>query len=80
MSKVEIKSNGSRAEVYLDGVKLESVRSFELSWGFSGVPTLTLDLNCFDLTVDGEWYSRHKYLDREIRLVSKREDGTESIF
>lgn len=81
MAQVHIKSvgSGARAEVYLDGKRLDSVRSFELTYPPVGVPTLTLDLNCFDLTVDGEWLTRQKYLDEEIRRVVLGPDGKEEV-
>lgn len=55
-SKVEIKTsdNGKMfQEIYIDGHKVNGVRSFELkSAGYGKPPHLILDLNAFNISVD----------------------------
>ena len=59
--KIEIKTNGAKTEIFVDGHKLNGVRSYRLEHGVGNrVPTLTLDLNALNLSVDGEMLLRQE--------------------
>nr|DAG65875.1 MAG TPA: hypothetical protein [Bacteriophage sp.] len=53
-SRIEIKTDGTSSQIFIDGRKLNGVRNYKLEHAAGGAPTLTLDLNAFDLTVDGQ--------------------------
>lgn len=54
--KIEIttsKSGGAFTEIFVDGHKIPGVRSHKIEHGAGNfLPTLTLDLNAFNLSVD----------------------------
>lgn len=60
--KIEIKSvDGVFTEIYIDGHKLRGVRSWHLRHdGYGTAPTLTVDLNALDLSVDGKFLLKQK--------------------
>lgn len=71
-SNIEIKSNIKKGytEIFVDGTKLKGVRSFELKQDNSGSPTLTVDLNAINISVDCLGILRHKgYGDMKITLI-----------
>ena len=51
-SRIEIKTDGAFSQIFIDGKKLNGVRNYKLEHAAGKAPTLTLDLNAFDLTVD----------------------------
>lgn len=53
-SRIEIKTDGTSSQIFIDGRKLNGVRNYKLEHVAGKAPTLTLDLNAFDLTVDGQ--------------------------
>ena len=53
-SKIKIKTDGAFSQIFIDGKKLKGVRSYKLEQAVGEAPTLTVDLNAFDLTVDGQ--------------------------
>lgn len=53
-SRIEIKTDGAFSQIFIDGKKLNGVRNYKLEHAAGEAPTLTLDLNAFDLTVDGQ--------------------------
>ena len=59
------------AEIYVDGVKLERVRSYGLKGKGNSIPTLHLELDAVSVTVDGnmELYAS----DMEIGIVHRTE-------
>ncbi len=52
MNHIEIKNKGILAEIFIDGHKLSGVRSYELKQSSGEVPTLTVDLNALNISVD----------------------------
>ena len=53
--KIEIRTDGAFSEIYVDGHKLNGVRSFKLEHGVGNqLPVLTVDLNALNLSVDGK--------------------------
>lgn len=51
--RIEIKTDGAcNTQIYVDGMRLKGVRSFEVKQTTNGAPVLTVDLNGFDLSVD----------------------------
>ena len=77
--KIEIKtkkdSSGVFTEIFVDGHKLRGVRSFELKGnGYNRIPTLTLDLNALNLTVDGEFITCQQGYG-EIKIDINHEEG-----
>lgn len=54
--KIEIKtvrkSSGAFTEIYVDGHKLNGVRSFSLTQNKFNIPILTVDLNALDISID----------------------------
>lgn len=72
-------TSGIFTEIVIDGHILRGVRSWELSSnGNNAMPTLTLDLNALDLTVDGEFVTRQKGYE-EIEINFKHEvEGEQS--
>lgn len=50
--KIKSKDNGALTELYIDGKKIEGVRSYELSHGAGGTPILKLDINALNISVD----------------------------
>ena len=59
--KIEIKTQGAFSEIYVDGHKLDGVRSFKLEQGVGNqIPVLTVDLNALNLSVDGEMLLRQE--------------------
>lgn len=72
LSNIVIKSNEKKGytEIFVDGHKLKGVRSFELKEDVSGAPTLTVDLNAINLSVDCLCFMRHKgYGDMKITFI-----------
>lgn len=72
LSNIVIKSNEEKGytEIFVDGHKLKGVRSFELKEDVSGAPTLTVDLNAINLSVDCLCFMRHKgYGDMKITFI-----------
>lgn len=53
-SRIEIKTDGAFSQIFIDGKKLNGVRNYKLEHAAGEAPTLTLDLNAFDLTVNGQ--------------------------
>ena len=53
-SRIEIKTDGISSQIFIDGRKLNGVRNYKLEHVAGKAPTLTLDLNAFALTVDGQ--------------------------
>ena len=77
-SKIEIKSSedGILAEVKIDGKTIHGVRSVEFRKNAMDIPTLTMDLNAMDISIDSYAVVRQKgYEHTEITLI----DGN-SIF
>ena len=74
MQKIEIKSKNEDGcafvEIFVDGKKLENVRSYELTHG-SGIPVLKLELNALRLAVDTEALIIDRNLLREMEIVWK---------
>lgn len=68
--KIEIKTDGSISQIYVDGKKLDGVRSYKLEQTVNGIPILTLDLNAFDASVDGQMLTMQKGVG-EIELSIK---------
>lgn len=68
--KIEIKTDGSISQIYVDGKKLDGVRSYKLEQTVNGIPILTLDLNAFDVSVDGQMLTIQKGVG-EIELSIK---------
>jgi hypothetical protein len=68
--KIEIKTDGSISQIYVDGKKLDGVRSYKLEQTVNGIPILTLDLNAFDVSVDGQMLTMQKGVG-EIELSIK---------
>lgn len=72
MQKIEIKSkyeDGSAfTQVFIDGKKIDGVRSFELTHGAGGPPILKLDLNALNIAVDAEvlMYDKNSMDEMEI--------------
>ncbi len=63
--KIEIKTkegeSNSRTELYIDGKKLNGVRSYRLEQrAGNSIPVLTVDLNALNLSVDGEFVLRQE--------------------
>lgn len=52
--KIEIKSDGAFTEIFVNGNKLDGVRSYTLSQEAGELPILTVDLNAFNLSVDAK--------------------------
>lgn len=53
MPKVEIKSDGIRTQLLVDGVDISGITSaFALSQKAQNVPVLTLEIPCAEVTVD----------------------------
>lgn len=54
--RIEIKTvegtSGAFTEIYVDGHKLNGVRSYSLSQDKGNIPILTVDLNALNLSVD----------------------------
>lgn len=76
---IEIKSNvkDGYTEIFIDGVKLKGVRSFELKQNAPGIPTLTVDLNAMNMSVDCLGILRHKGYG-ELKITLKDDYGNES--
>lgn len=68
--KIEIKTDGSISQIYVDGKKLDGVRSYKLEQAVNGIPILTLDLNAFDVSVDGQMLTMQRGVG-EIELSIK---------
>lgn len=74
MQKIEIKSKREAkdgcyfSEVYIDGKKLEGVRSYTLTHGAGGIPILKLDIKALDIAVDAEvlMYDQNSLQEMEI--------------
>lgn len=79
-SKIEIKTkkgtSGVFTEIFVDGRKLRGVRRavLVLEGGFNKIPTLTLDLNALDISVDGEFLTRQEGYG-EIGIRFKEQEG-----
>lgn len=59
--KIEIKTDGAFSDIYVDGHKLNGVRSFKLEHGVGNqFPVLTVDLNALNLSIDGEMLLRQE--------------------
>lgn len=72
-SKIEIKRNLEHncTEIFIDGNKINGVRSFELKQaGNTPYPTLTLDLNAVNVSVDSPVICRHAGYEGMRVLVS----------
>lgn len=69
-SRIEIKTDGTSSQIFIDGRKLNDVRNYKLEHAAGKAPTLTLDLNAFDLTVDGQMLTIQKGVG-EIELSIK---------
>lgn len=69
-SRIEIKTDGTSSQIFIDGRKLNGVRNYKLEHAAGKAPTLTLDLNAFDLTVDGQMLTIQKGVG-EIELSIK---------
>lgn len=72
LSDIVIKSNEKEGftEIFIDGKKLKGVRSFSLKQDCAGHPTLTVDLNALNLSVDCLSFLRHKgYGDMKITFI-----------
>lgn len=72
MQKIEIKSvkdNGSViTEVYIDGKKIEGVRSCKFEQSAGGVPVLRLDINALNVSIDSPAVIMDKNLMKEMRI------------
>ena len=80
LSNIEIKSNEKYGftEIFIDGKKLKGVRSFSLNQDCSGHPTLTVDLNALNLSVDCLSFLRHKgYGNMKITFIDDVEHEME---
>ena len=75
-SNIEIKTNNNKGytEIFVDGHKLNGVRSFNLAQDGYGLPTLTVDLNAVNISVDCVAITRHKGYE-DMRLVVEDSDG-----
>ena len=75
MQRIEIKSkheNGTVfTEVFIDGKKLEGVRSYELSHGAGNAPILKLDINALNIAVDAEVLMYDQNSLREMEIIWK---------
>jgi hypothetical protein len=52
--KIVIKTNGVKAEIIIDGKKLEGVRGYKLVHDAPGLPQLQINLKATDVTVETE--------------------------
>lgn len=72
MQRIEIKSekdNGSIiTEVYIDGKKIEGVRSCEFKQSAGSVPVLQLDINALNVSIDSPAVIMDKNLMKEMRI------------
>ena len=72
--KIEIKSENGRTKIFVDGIKLDGVRSLSLNQVPGELPVLTLDLNALDLTVDAYAVLQQEgYGEIEIKLKEPSE-------
>ena len=69
-SRIEIKTDGAFSQIFIDGRKLNGVRNYKLEHAAGKAPTLTLDLNAFDVSVDGQMLTMQKGVG-EIELSIK---------
>lgn len=69
-SRIEIKTDGAFSQILIDGKKLNGVRNYKLEHAAGEAPTLTLDLNAFDVSVDGQMLTMQKGVG-EIELSIK---------
>lgn len=69
-SRIEIKTDGAFSQIFIDGKKLNGVRNYKLEHAAGKAPTLTLDLNAFDVSVDGQMLTMQKGVG-EIELSIK---------
>lgn len=53
MAKVEIKSKGNWAQIFIDGVKVPDVRGYSISHTACGLPVFKLDVRADDVMFDG---------------------------
>lgn len=55
--KIEIKVEGTKSRIYIDGVMVKSVRGYSLTHSASSrdVPVLKMELEACNCTVDGEF-------------------------
>ena len=71
-SQIEIKSDGTGlTQIYIDGHKLNGVRSYKLEQYATGIPILTVDLNAFDVSVENGCILRHKGFLEEMEIKFK---------
>lgn len=68
ISKIEIKTNGTIAEIFADGHELKGVRSYELTHSAGGLPILRLDLNALNVSVDGDIVLFEKNSNQEMSI------------
>lgn len=65
--RIEIKTDGAcNTQIYVDGMRLKGVRSFELKQTANGAPVLTVDLNGFDLSADAPMVVMQKGFEQPI--------------
>lgn len=81
VGKISIKTNGSMAQIFVDGHQLKGVRGYTLTHSVEGAPILTVDLLALDLSVDCPMLKlRQLGMDGEIEKIvfkKKTPDGTE---
>jgi hypothetical protein len=56
-SKIEVKSEGMRTQIFIDGHQIRGVQSFTAHQDLNGLPTLTLNLNALDMSLEGDIYN-----------------------
>lgn len=83
-SKIKIKTIGKPpsifTEIYIDGHKIHGVRSYELKHGVGNkLPTLTMDLNALDVSVDSFIEHVNSPDDREIVFINRNEPPLEEV-
>lgn len=73
--KIEIKNNGTITEIYVDGHKLNGVRSLRFEHGVgSNIPILTIDLNALNLSIDSYAILKHAgFGDIDIKFGFQKE-------
>lgn len=63
-SRVEIKSaEGTMTEVYIDGHLVRGVRHVKFEKRAGNMPTLTVDLNALDISIDSPFVLKHEGFD-----------------
>lgn len=71
-SKIEIKSDGTGlTQIYIDGHKINGVRSYKLEQYATDTPIFTVDLNALDVSVENGCILRHKGFLEEMEIKFK---------